>query len=99
MKIQFAHTDDEMIIEGIRLSNDKALNLLYKKYYSMIKNYVLTNNGTQDDAADVFQECVIIFYEKIKIGNFALTSTIKTYLFSMCKNNWLNKLRQMKKFV
>lgn len=89
------YTSDESIIQGILCSDDRALGYLYKEYFEMVANIVLTNSGSKDDADDIFQDTVIVLYEKIKSGTFVLTSSLKTYLYSVSKNLWLYRLRQI----
>lgn len=88
------YSTDELVIQGILYSDDKALTFLYKEYSGMIENMVITNNGTKEDARDIFQDTIIIFYEKIKSGTLSLTCSIKTYLFSISRNLWLYRLRK-----
>ena len=45
----------------------------------MVQAFILNNNGTYDDARDVFQEAMITLYEKAKSESFVLTCQIKTY--------------------
>ena len=53
-----------------------------------------------DDAKDVFQQAVVIFYENIKNGKVTeLTSHVKTYLFSIGKNKILELIRQKNRFL
>ena len=94
MKLSFK--SDNHILEGIKNDRNKALSFIYKRYFPLIKNYVKKNSGTEDDAKDIFQEAIVNFYEKVISGNFLLTSSIKTYIFSVCKNMWLKKLRGIK---
>ncbi len=73
--------------------NNLALESLYSKYYEVVKSYIIKNNGTEDDARDIFQDSLIIFYKKIKSGDLLLSCTIKTYIYSICKNKWMDILR------
>ncbi len=63
----------------------------------MILQMVLNNNGNEADAKDVYQESIIILYNKVKAGNFELTSKLKTYIYSVCRRIWLKKLNQHSK--
>jgi RNA polymerase sigma factor (sigma-70 family) len=92
-------TSDESIIRGIQCSDDRALAQLYKEYADMVGNLVRTNSGTGDDADDIFQDAIIILYEKIKSGKFVLSSSLKTFIYSISRNLWLYRLRQMKKNI
>ena len=63
----------------------------------MILQFILNNNGDEDDAKDVYQEGIIVLYNKIKSGNFELSSKLKTYIYSVCRRIWLKKLAQQSK--
>ena len=58
----------------------------------MVLQMILNNNGNDADAKDVFQEGVIVLYNKVKTGEFELTSKLKTYIYSVCRRIWLKKL-------
>ncbi len=59
----------------------------------MIAKLITDNNGSLDDAKDVFQEAVIILYDKVKSDDFELKSLLKTYLYAICRNIWLKRLQ------
>lgn len=89
------------IIENLRSLDDRRVDQafaeLYKEYYPMIISFIKTNNGSNDDAADIFQDALIVLYDKMRDPKFQLTCAIKTYLYSICRNLWLKKLAQNKK--
>ncbi|WP_129715776.1 RNA polymerase sigma factor [Pedobacter sp. SYP-B3415] len=86
-------TDREVVL-GILNNSDETLNKLYLGYFPMILQFILNNNGDEDDAKDVFQESVIVLYNKIKSGDFELSSKLKTYIYSVCRRIWLKRLAQ-----
>ena len=63
----------------------------------MVLQFILNNNGDEDDAKDVYQEAIIVLYNKIKTGDFELSSKLKTYLYSVSRRIWLKKLTQQSK--
>jgi RNA polymerase sigma factor (sigma-70 family) len=89
-------TDREVVL-GILNNSDDALNKLYVGYFPMILQFILNNNGDEDDAKDVYQEGIIVLYNKIKSGDFELSSKLKTYIYSVCRRIWLKKLAQQSK--
>jgi len=89
-------TDREVVL-GILNNSEDALNKLYTGYFPMILQFILNNNGDEDDAKDVYQEGIIVLYNKIKSGNFELSSKLKTYIYSVCRRIWLKKLSQQSK--
>ena len=86
---------ERQIIEKLKSGDHTVFGQLYN-HYGLIENYILKNSGDKDDAKDVFQNKLIVFYKKVLIENFELSSKISTYLFSIAKNLWLKKLRDEK---
>jgi len=90
---------DEALLAGIRNEEEAALAYLYKQHYPMILHFVQNNNGTDDEAKDIYQEAVIVFYEKVKDQNLELNCQIKTYLYSICRRLWLKRLALKNRFA
>ena len=80
-------TDREVVL-GILNNSEDALNKLYIGYFPMILQFIPNNNGDEDDAKDVYQEGIIVLYNKIKGGDFELSSKLKTYIYSVCRRIW-----------
>lgn len=59
----------------------------------MALKLVVHNNGTEEDAKDVFQEAVIVLYDKVQEGSFELQSKLKTFLYAVCRRLWLKRLQ------
>jgi RNA polymerase sigma factor (sigma-70 family) len=89
-------TDNEVIL-GILNGSKDILDRTYKSYFPMILRLIISNNGNEDDAKDIFQESIIVLYHKIKSGNFQLNSKLKTFIYSVCRRLWLKQLSQRNK--
>lgn len=87
-----------MLLKGFANNEMGATELLYKNYYGVIKSLIINNSGNEDDAKDVFQESLIVLYEKLKQGHFELNCKIGTYLYSVARRLWLKRLQQQKIF-
>ena len=87
------------LLEGLARNDRQAVEALYKAHYGMIQNMIINNNGSVDDARDIFQEAMIVLYEKSKNDAFELNCLLKTYIYSVCRRLWLKKLQHMQKFV
>ncbi|HEX8546442.1 MAG TPA: sigma-70 family RNA polymerase sigma factor, partial [Cytophagaceae bacterium] len=85
---------DFQIIEKIRKGEEEALEYLYKKNYKMMVNMIVKNNGSEEEAKDVYQESLIVFWQKVLTEDFVLTSKISTYLYSICQNQWRKELER-----
>jgi len=92
-----APTDSEVIL-GILNNSESVLKRLYVAYFPMVLQLIINNNGNADDAKDVYQEAIIVLYNKIKAGNFELSSKLKTYIYSVCRRLWLKRLTQMNRY-
>lgn len=88
---------DQEIIEYLK--RDKYAHALRGLYNTLpaVKKYILSNNGTADDAMDIFQDVLVILYNKVRQPDFLLSSGLHSYLLAIAKNCWLYELRQRKK--
>ena len=89
---------DELIIAEIRKKNEVALKELYKTHYPMVVHLICSNNGTEQEAKDVYQDAMIAFYERVQQPDFVLTCKIKTYVYAVCRRLWLKRLTQKKRY-
>ena len=92
-----APTDSEIVL-GILNNSEIVLKRLYITYFPMILQLIINNNGNEDDAKDIYQEAIIVLYNKIKSGEFELSSKLKTYIYSVCRRLWLKRLSQMNRY-
>jgi RNA polymerase sigma factor (sigma-70 family) len=90
--------NEKALLEGLALSDKKAIETIYRENYNMIQSLVINNNGTTDDAKDVFQEAMIVLYEKARSGTFELNCQIKTYVYSVSRRLWLKRLQQLNRY-
>jgi len=90
------HYSDEAILEGLRLRSDYIINFAYKEFFPLVKFLVAENGGSGEDAEDIFQDGIIILYNRISLNQLTLTSSFKTYIYSVCRNLWLQKLNMRK---
>ena len=89
-------TDTEIIDH---LKNDKYSKAI-KGLYSIlpsVKQYIKANNGSGEDAQDIFQDALVVLYKKVQTGEFVLFVPLKTYLYAVVKNLWMQELRKRKK--
>ena len=89
---------EKALLSGLAKSDRKAVETIYRDNYNMIQVLIINNNGSSDDAKDVFQEAMIVLYEKVRSGSFELNCQIKTYLYSVCRRLWLKRLQQLNRF-
>ena len=57
-------SSESALLKGLALNDRKSINTLYEDHYNMVQSLIINNNGTVDDARDIFQEAMIVLYEK-----------------------------------
>lgn len=63
-----------------------------------MKQLVLNNAGSENDAEDIFQEALIIVFKKLKDEpKFTLDAAFSTYIYSIARLLWLAHLKKVKK--
>ncbi len=90
--------NERFLLEGLAASDKKAIETIYKENYNMVQALIINNNGSADDAKDIFQEAMIVLYEKVRSGTFELNCQIKTYVYSVSRRLWLKKLQQQNRY-
>ena len=63
---------DQEIIAALKSDRetDGAIRFIYKNYYGSLENYVLNNNGSRNDAADLIQETLVTFIDIVQQNKF-----------------------------
>lgn len=82
------------LLKGLARNDKKSVEMIYSQNYNLVQALVVNNNGTIDDAKDIFQEAMMVLYDKARSGSFELNCQIRTYLYSVARRLWLKKLNQ-----
>lgn len=89
---------ERILLEGLAADDKSAIERIYRENYPSIQSMIINNNGSIDDAADIFQEGMIVLYQKAQQIDFELNCQLKTYIYSVCRRLWLKKLQQNSRF-
>ena len=90
--------NEQVLLAGLASNDRLAVETIYRENYKMVQALILNNNGNADDAKDIFQEAMIILYEKVRSGTFELNCQIKTYVYAVCRRLWLKRLQQLNRY-
>ena len=75
----------DQIIQQIQSGNrEKAFKELYN-YFPKVEALILKSGGSKNNASDIFQEALILLFRKLQKCDFVLTSSLETYLYSVCR--------------
>lgn len=97
--MSLAQQSDQETFLGLKSKDNQSYQILYTFYYPSVRNFILKNNGSEDDAKDIFQETILVLLEKVPKDDFNLTSSLKTYIFAISSNLWLKRLRDSNRMV
>ena len=87
----------QLLQSGEPALQENAFRYLYRQYYGFVESMVTQNSGGREDAKDVFHDGLIVLFNNVKKEDFTLSSALKTYLYSICRNLWLMKLGKAKR--
>ena len=82
------------LIKGIRNHDSSILEHVYNTHYPIIEGYITHNQGSREQARDIFQDAMIIVYKRIKSNELELTCKFGTYLYAICKNIWMQERKK-----
>jgi RNA polymerase sigma factor (sigma-70 family) len=82
------------LLKGLAINDNMSIELIYRENYPIIQSMIVNNNGSPDEAKDVFQESMIVLFDKARQPGFELTCQVGTYLFSVARRIWLKRLQQ-----
>ncbi|SHI38291.1 RNA polymerase sigma factor, sigma-70 family [Hymenobacter daecheongensis DSM 21074] len=71
---------------------EQTLTRIYQRAFPLVRHYVVQHGGTAHEAKDVFQDAVVVFYEKAVQESFVLSASVSTYLLGVCRNLWHREL-------
>lgn len=92
------YKEEKQLLQALVSNDTVAIEKIYRDVFPMIHAFIIKNNGFTDDARDVFQEALIIIFEKARHDSLELTCQLKTYIYSICRRIWLKKLQRENRF-
>lgn len=70
---------------------EKAFIALYQQAFPAVAKYISKMGGGFDEAKDVFQEALVIYYERSAVKALEFKVDEKAYLFGIAKHLWAKK--------
>ncbi|HCY89206.1 MAG TPA: sigma-70 family RNA polymerase sigma factor [Chitinophagaceae bacterium] len=82
------------LLKALQMSDiNKPVRYIYDQWFKEINALLIMKGASPDDAADIFQEAVIVLVDKVKSGEYRGDSSLKTFLAGIAKNLWMFELR------
>lgn len=85
---------DQHYIEALLQNDQQVVREIYQRFTPAIRSHILKNRGSEEDAADIFQESLIDIYNQAKYKGLQLTCPFEPFLLLICKRKWLNELKK-----
>jgi RNA polymerase sigma factor (sigma-70 family) len=76
-----------------RAARETVFIALYKKAFPAVARYVSKMGGSFEQARDIFQDALVIYYEKQLSNGTTIQSSEKAYLLGIAKHLWLKTYR------
>lgn len=89
------NSDKTAFIDKLISGDEDSLKHLYVNNFAPVKNYILHNNGTVEQAKDVYQDAFMTTWQYLKTNGFNESSpgSVNGFLVRVAKNKWLDYLR------
>jgi len=69
---------------------------LYEEAFPMAAVFIKKMGGNLEDAKDIFQDALLVYYEKVTQEKFVAQVNDKVYLLGICKNLWFKRIQKSK---
>ncbi len=99
LKRKKKYSDIEIVQEIRRGNSDGVLRFLYTSVQPKLTHWIMRNSGSEDEAQDIFQDAVLSFYEYVLEGKFEEGKSVDGFIFSIGRNKWINRAKQLNKNV
>ena len=86
-------------LEALTKGDTRQIRDIYEKSFPVVRGFVLKNNGTQEDAEDVFQKALLQIAVRYREEPFEIRTDFQIYLFAVCKNLWRREINKSKNRV
>lgn len=90
-------SEDQLLCQ-LAQGSSQAAAVIYQQHYPTITRWLRGQGLTEEEtAAEIFQEAMVVLYEKSGDPDFQLSCKIGTYLFAVARNLWYKHLQQQKR--
>jgi RNA polymerase sigma factor (sigma-70 family) len=96
MSLSSNHSDQQLLA-ALRRQDAATLENIVRQYRPRVIAQICGQGGTEEEAKDIFQEAMVAIFLKSQDPGFRLTSSFYTFLYAICQNLWLKKIREKKR--
>ena len=76
-----------------KVLREKLFEELYEMAFPAVASFVGQMNGSFQDAKDIFQDALVIYYEKLADPDFMIQGLPERYILGIAKHLWIRKFK------
>lgn len=80
-------------VKGLKEEDEQIIGQLRKNIFIILRKWIQKNNGSLEDAEDIFSDTILIVFDKIKNDRLTLDCEFSTYFIAIGKHLWYKELR------
>jgi RNA polymerase sigma factor (sigma-70 family) len=93
-------SDQEILSAILNGEDNRVIPLLYKDILPNVSRLICSNNGSKDEAKDIFQDALMIFYKQVVEGSFnASKYKIHGFIYTISRNLWINYYKKKNRII
>jgi RNA polymerase sigma factor (sigma-70 family) len=81
------------------VNRDAFFEEIYESVFPAAAAFVNELNGSYDDAKDIFQDALIIYFERLSGDGLTINASPETYILGIAKHLWLRKFKDDRKKI
>jgi DNA-directed RNA polymerase specialized sigma24 family protein len=81
---------------AIQQNTTALFTALYEKAFPRVAAFVSHRKGSLQDAKDIFQDALVIFYEKMMAHDLRISVSREAYILGIAKHLWIRKFNHDK---
>ncbi len=94
-----AETTKDDLLLGLSQGDERVVLKIYQKVFPNVRRFILSNNGSVEDAEEIFQEGLYQLALRLRVTKINIKSSFEAYMFTVCKNLWRRELNRKTKWV
>lgn len=84
---------------SLKTEREKRFEELYEVAFPAVAAFVSKMNGSFQDAKDIFQDALVIYFEKSTDPKFRIASLPERYILGIAKHLWIGKFKEDRKKI
>ncbi len=82
---------ESRVTEKSPVAETMGLTALYKRAFPLAARHIARSGGSLEEAKDIFQDALVIYYEKVTADSFAPQQSAQAYLLGIVRHLWRKK--------